>query len=103
MRLSKRHTISWATTSKVNTPDPFPMSQEEFQFLCTQLHINDAVTASEMFGVNWRTAQRYWYGKLPPPPPLARLLRLAYHCDLDLDNMRDLSPISTPKNTRHSL
>jgi hypothetical protein len=88
MRLSKRGTVNWATTFQTTTPDNVPMSRDEFRHLCATLAINDSRTAGELFGLSWRTCQRYWYDDLAVPGPLARLLRLAAKHDTTHDELR---------------
>lgn len=92
MRLSKKSTISWATAFAHNVPDRAPMRQAEFKQLCGEMDINDSATAAELFGLSWRTCQRYWYGETDIPGPLARLLRLASMTNTDL---RKLAPKSS--------
>jgi hypothetical protein len=75
MRLSKKATLNWNTTFTANAVDDAPMDYIEFQQLCVRLHINDAMTAAKFFGLSWRTCQRYHFGNLPIPGPVARLLR----------------------------
>jgi len=70
-------TTNWATSFKTVARDKHPMSKQEFQTLCIQLKIGDAMTAASLFGLSWRTCQRYWYGDLKVPGPLARLLRIS--------------------------
>lgn len=78
VRISKKApTLTWASSPGVGVTDPRPMKAEEFRTLCRHLKINDCVTAGRLFGVSWRTAQRYWYEEIEVPGPLARLLRLA--------------------------
>jgi len=77
MRLSKKHTVNWATSFTEATPDPAPMAPAEFRQLVDLLDINDSLTAAKIFGLSWRTCQRYHYGDLAIPGPLARLLRAA--------------------------
>jgi hypothetical protein len=77
IRLSKKSTRNWASSPQVSTPDRKPMSQKQFQAACEVLGIDDNVTAAKAFGLSWRTCQRYWYGEIEVPGPLARLLRLA--------------------------
>lgn len=78
MRLSTKQTRSWASVGvPPDMSDPHPMDQHEFQKLCAALHIKDCVTAGTLFGISWRSCQRYYYGEQLVPPPLARLLRLA--------------------------
>jgi hypothetical protein len=92
MRLSLRGTKNWASTPpkhKRVEPGP-PMSNAEFRRLCTQLKINDNETAAELFGISWRTCQRYWYDEISAPEPLARLLRLAASRKLGHDDLRML-------------
>jgi len=76
MRLSKKHTVNWATSFTEAAPDTAPMAAAEFRSLTARLGINDSLTAARTFGLSWRTCQRYHYGKLDIPGPLARLLRL---------------------------
>jgi hypothetical protein len=101
MRISRRGgTISWATTFKVTVADDAPMSKEEFQHLCRVLKITNSEDAAVLFGLSWRTCQRYWYGDLDVPGPLARLLRIAVQQKLTTKEMRKLSrPLSirTPR------
>jgi DNA-binding transcriptional regulator YiaG len=85
MRLSKRHTVNWTTTFETTTPDTAPMSQAEFKQLCKLLKITDSEMAAKLFGLSWRTCQRYWYGDMAPPGPLARLLRIAVRHDFGHD------------------
>jgi hypothetical protein len=96
MRLSKKHTVNWSTRFNVATPDRAPMSQAEFQTLCLKLQINDGLTAAKAFGLSWRTCQRYWYGALSVPGPLARLLRLAAEYQVTAQQLTG----SSRKNTR---
>lgn len=78
IRLSKKGgTLNWTSSPGVAVTDPRPMSAKEFQRLCRSLRINDSLTAARLFGLSWRTCQRYYYDELPVPGPLARLLRLA--------------------------
>ena len=92
MRLSRRGgTISWATTFKTTVPDEHPMEQEEFQRACRTLKITNSADAAVLFGMSWRTCQRYWYGKLDVPGPLARLLRVAVRQKIDTKALRKLS------------
>ena len=92
MRLSKRGTLNWATSIHIAMPDQWPMSTEEFQKLCAKSDITNSKIAAELFGLSPRTCQRYWYGELDVPGPLARLLRLAvkYHCTHD--DLRGIVP-----------
>lgn len=77
IRLSKKgSTVNWASSPQVIIKDKRPMKPKEFVELCTKLKIDDCVTAGELFGLSWRTVQRYWYGEMDVPGPLARLLRL---------------------------
>jgi hypothetical protein len=77
MRLSLRATKNWASTpAKIPRP-PAPMPNKEFRGMCAQLNITDNETAADLFGVGWRTAQRYWYDETSVPEPLARLIRAA--------------------------
>jgi len=76
MRLSKKHTVNWATSFTEATPDLAPMAPAEFRRLTAKLGIGDSLTAAKTFGLSWRTCQRYHYGDLAIPGPLARLLRL---------------------------
>lgn len=92
MRLSKRGTTNWATTFQTKTADNAPMSRDEFRRLCTTLAINDSRTAGELFGLSWRTCQRYWYDDLAVPGPLARLLRLAVKYHSTHDELRGTVP-----------
>ena len=96
MRLSKRGTLNWATTFKGTTADYAPMGKDEFQILCLKLQITDSLMAAKAFGLSWRTCQRYWYGTLNIPGPLARLLRLAVEYQIPLTKF--FGP--TRKNTR---
>jgi len=77
MRLSTKQTRSWASAPQHAMSDPHPMTSAEFQELCAKLKINDCVTAGTLFGISWRSCQRYYYDEQPVPAPLARLLRLA--------------------------
>lgn len=77
MRLSTKHTDSWASNPRQTVKDTRPMSTEEFQTLCYDLGLHNNLLAAKTFGTSWRTAQRYWYGEQDVPGPLARLLRLA--------------------------
>lgn len=77
MRLSLKQTRSWASNPSEAVVDKRPMSTEEFQTLCYDLKIYDNVTAARLFGLSWRTCQRYHYGEQEIPGPLARLIRLA--------------------------
>ena len=79
MRISLRASTNWASTPRTKPKPSQPMTQEEFQLICAALKIEDNGTAGELFGLNWRTCQRYWYGELQVSGPLARLLRLAVH------------------------
>jgi hypothetical protein len=67
-----------------------PRTTVEFRSICQRLQINDNVTAAELFGLSWRSCQRYHYGELDIPGPLARFLRLAARHKLSHDEMRDL-------------
>lgn len=92
MRISRRGvTVSWATTFKVTVADAVPMSKEEFQHLCKTLKITNSADAAVLFGMSWRTCQRYWYGKLDVPGPLARLLRVMVRQKIDTKSLRKLS------------
>jgi hypothetical protein len=78
VRISKKApTHTWASSPGILAKDPRPMRVAEFRAVCKSLKINDCVTAARLFGVSWRTAQRYWYKEIEVPGPLARLLRLA--------------------------
>lgn len=91
MRISTRASKNWASTPRVKPPVHKPMTQEEFQALCHALKIEDNGTAAELFDLNWRTCQRYWYGELQVPGPLARLLRLAAACEASHAQLRQLA------------
>jgi len=91
MRLSLRGSKNWASTPARNIPTPKPISKTEFRRLCTKLAINDNETAAELFGISWRTAQRYWYGESAVPEPLARLLRAAIRHRWGHDDLRQLA------------
>jgi len=77
VRISKKGSLGWSSSPGIATPDQHPMKVEEFRAICKRLQINDCVTAARLFGISWRTAQRYWYKEIEVPGPLARLLRLA--------------------------
>jgi len=100
IRISRKVTVSWATAPQAPIPDPYPMSQTEFQQLCRELGITNAITAAELFGLSARTCQRYHYGKLDVPGPLARLLRLTTSLNLGQDKLRRYAKPLTPKVTR---
>jgi hypothetical protein len=101
MRISLRATKNWASTppTRPNPKARTPMTRDEFQALCTKLKINDNETASLLLGPSWRTCQRYWYGELAPPEPLARLLRLAARHNLDHKALQEVSISTAPKKT----
>lgn len=69
--------LTWASSPGTAVEVKRPMKPEEFRRLCSDLKIKDCVTAGHLFGVSWRTAQRYYYEEIEVPGPLARLLRLA--------------------------
>jgi len=103
MRTSRRGTtISWASSPQESIPDQWPMSKEEFHLACTDLGIKDGGTAGEVFGLSARTCQRYWYGELTIPGPLARLLRFAVRQEVTVKDMRKLSRPIVLKDTRQS-
>lgn len=77
VRISKKVTRTWASSPQISITDRRLMKAAEFQRLCTDMGITDCIKGGEAFGLSWRTVQRYWYGELPVPGPLARLLRLA--------------------------
>ena len=78
VRVSKKAPrLTWASSPGTAVEDKAPMGVEEFRKTCRTLKINDCVTAGRIFGVSWRTAQRYYYEEIEVPGPLARLLRLA--------------------------
>jgi hypothetical protein len=71
------------------------MEQEEFQHACLTLKITNAIDAAQLFGLSWRTCQRYWYCELEVPGPLARLLRVMVRQKIDTKSLRKLSsPLS---------
>lgn len=99
-RISRGGTVSWATSPKAIPLDKHPMDKDEFRRLCILLAIKDGGTAGALFGLSGRTCQRYWYGELPPPATLARLLRLAASLKLSHAQLRKLSAplsIGTPR------
>lgn len=97
MRVSRRGgTVNWATSFSKTVPDAGPMGTDEFKNLCARLLIEDSFTAAELFGLSWRTCQRYWYGKLSVTPPLARLLRLAAGLKMTHAQLRRLARPKTP-------
>jgi len=100
MRISMGGTKNWASTPTRKIPQAPDMANAEFRSLCVQLRINDNATAAELFGISWRTCQRYWYDEVAPPPSLARLLRLAAQLSLTHAQLRKLSQPITPKDTR---
>ena len=78
IRLSKKgSSLNWASSPSINVKDRRPMTAKEFNAACATLGIGDHVTAARLFGLSWRTCQRYHYDELSVPGPLARLLRLA--------------------------
>lgn len=91
-RVSRGVTVNWSTTFQVSTPDEYPMEQDEFQHACRTLKIGNAADAAVLFGLSWRTCQRYWYGELGVPGPLARLLRVIVRQKIDTKSLRKLSP-----------
>jgi hypothetical protein len=92
MRLSKRgSSLNWASSSPTLKHDTIPMPNAEFRQLCLELDIKNNVLAGELFGLSWRNCQRYWYGELAVPGPLARLLRLAAAQHLSHDDLRQLA------------
>jgi len=91
MRISTRASKNWASTPTTRPKPTTPMSTDEFKAICAQLKIDDNGTAAELFGLNWRTCQRYHYGELPVPNPTARLLRLASACEATHAQLRRLA------------
>jgi hypothetical protein len=99
MRLSKKgDTASWASSPKTNVVDVDLMSRDEFRQLCADLGINDCLDAAELFGLSWRTCQRYHYGDLDVPGPLARLLRMTHAHPRGIDALRKLPSRRAPRS-----
>jgi hypothetical protein len=67
------------------------MTEIEFRVLCATLRIDGNEIFADLFGISWRTAQRYWYGEIHPPEPLARLLRLCANLKLSHAKIRELT------------
>jgi len=100
MRISLRATKNWASTPATKAKPVKPMSNTEFRHICAHLDIADNETAAELFGVSWRTCQRYWYGEIDPPEPLARLLRAAIRHKFTHADLRKLRAPIALKDTR---
>jgi hypothetical protein len=98
VRLSKKGGLSWSSSSRVVITDEYPMANTEFQQICKHLAINDPVTAAQLFGLSWRTCQRYWYGELVIPGPLARLLRVIVHSGISVAKLRAFSAPIVPRD-----
>ena len=101
VRLSKGITLNWGTSFKDPTPITPVMTAEEFRHLCAELKITDSQQAAELFGLSWRTCQRYWYGELQVPQPLARLVRLAAAQKLSHKAFKALGRTSTAPLIRY--
>ena len=100
MRISIRATKNWASTPQVKAKPHTVMRNGEFKSLCAALKIADNATAAELFGLSWRTCQRYWYDELAIPGPLARLLRAAVRHNLTQAELRSLAkPIVLQDNS----
>ena len=96
MRISIRASKNWASTPRTKPKPVPPMTKDEFHALCAKLKIGDNETAAELLGPSWRTCQRYWYGELPIPPVLARLLRAAVVHGLSHTDLRVLAKSIVP-------